>query len=61
MSKPTSAYTSNARLDGLTPGQERAIITMLTARSTAAAARQADVGQSTLRRWIREDNNFQNH
>ena len=51
---------SNARLDGLTPGQERAIRTMFTARSIAAAARQADFGQSTLRRWIREDNNFQN-
>ncbi|MCH8869476.1 MAG: hypothetical protein IIC85_07175 [Chloroflexi bacterium] len=25
----------------------------------AAAARQADVGQSTLRRWLREDDNFQ--
>ena len=51
---------SNVLLDGLTPGQERAIRAMLTARSIAAAARQADVGQSTLRRWIREDDNFQN-
>ncbi len=59
MSKPRSAYTSNARRDGLTPGQERAIQAMLTARSIAAAARQADVGQSTLRRWLREDDNFQ--
>ena len=32
---------------------------MLTARSVAAAARQANVGQSTLRRWLREDDNFQ--
>ena len=59
MSKPRSAYTSNVRRDGLTPGQERAIQAMLTARSIAAAARQADVGQSTLRRWLREDDNFQ--
>ena len=51
---------SNVRRDGLTPGQERAIRAMLTARSIAAAARQADVGQSTLRRWLREDDNFQN-
>ena len=51
---------SKVRNDGLTPGQERAIRAMLTARSIAAAARQADVGQSTLRRWIREDDNFQN-
>ena len=60
MSKPRSVYTSNVRNDGLTPGQERAIRTMLTARSIAAAARQANVGQSTLRRWLREDDNFQN-
>ena len=60
MSKPRSAYTSNVRRDGLTPSQERAIRAMLTARSIAAAARQADVGQSTLRRWLREDDNFQN-
>ena len=60
MSKPRSAYTSNVRNDGLTPSQERAIRAMLTARSIAAAARQADVGQSTLRRWLREDENFQN-
>ena len=33
---------------------------LLTARSVAAAARQANVGQSTLRRWLREDDNFQN-
>ena len=52
MSKPTSAYRSNVRNDGLTAGQERAIRTMLTARSIAAAARQADAGQSTLRHWI---------
>ena len=32
---------------------------MLTARSVAAAARQANVGQSTLRRWLREDDNFE--
>ena len=51
---------SNVRIDGLTPSQERAIQAMLTARSIAAAARQADVGQSTLRRWLREDDNFQN-
>ncbi len=58
MSKPTRANRSNVRHDGLTPGQERAILAMLTGRSIAAAARQADVGQSTLRRWIREDDNF---
>ena len=50
---------SNDLRNGLTPGQERAIRAMLTAPSVAAAARQADVGQSTLRRWLREDDNFQ--
>ena len=50
---------SNVLNNGLTPGQERAIQAMLTARSIATAARQADVGQSTLRRWLREDDNFQ--
>ncbi len=59
-SRGPRAYTSNVRRDGLTPGQERAIRALLTARSIAAAARQADVGQSTLRRWLREDDNFQN-
>ena len=51
---------SNVLRDGLTPSQERAIRALLTARSVAAAARQANVGQSTLRRWLREDDNFQN-
>ena len=50
---------SNILRDGLTPSQERAIRALLTARSVAAAARQANVGQSTLRRWLREDDNFQ--
>ena len=50
---------SNALLNGLTPGQERAIRALLNARSVAAAARQANVGQSTLRRWLREDDNFE--
>ena len=50
---------SNILRDGLTPSQERAIAALLTARSVAAAARQANVGQSTLRRWLREDDNFQ--
>ena len=51
---------SNDRNDGLTPSQERAIQAMLASRSIAAAARQADVGESSLRRWLRQDDNFQN-
>ena len=50
---------SNDRNDGLTPSQERAIQALLTSRSIAAAARQAKVGESSLRRWLREDDNFQ--
>ncbi len=50
---------SNDRNDGLTPSQERAIEAMLASRSIAAAARQAKVGESSLRRWLREDDNFQ--
>ena len=51
--------SSNDRDDGLTPSQERAVTAMLTARSIAAAARAADVGESSLRRWLRQDENFQ--
>ncbi len=50
---------SNDRNDGLTPSQERAIKALLKSRSIAAAARQAKVGESSLRRWLREDDNFQ--
>ncbi len=50
---------SNDRNDGLTPSQERAIEALLASRSIAAAARQAKVGESSLRRWLREDDNFQ--
>ena len=50
---------SNDRNDGLTPSQERAIQALLASRSIAAAARQAKVGESSLRRWLREDDNFQ--
>ena len=51
--------SSNDRDDGLTPSQERAVTAMLTVRSIAAAARAADVGESSLRRWLRQDENFQ--
>ena len=42
--------SSNDRNDGLTPSQERAVTAMLAARSIAAAAREAEVGESSLRR-----------
>ena len=38
--------------DAVTPSQKRALAALLEARSIAAAAR---VGDSTLRRWLRED------
>ncbi len=57
---PTPINSSNDRNDGLTPSQERAIEALLASRSIAAAARQAEVGESSLRRWLREDDNFQN-
>ncbi len=57
---PTAINSSNDRNDGLTPSQERAIEALLAERSIAAAARQAEVGESSLRRWLREDDNFQN-
>ena len=57
---PTAINSSNDRNDGLTPSQERAIEALLASRSIAAAARKADVGESSLRRWLREDDNFQN-
>ena len=50
---------TSVRNDGLTPSQERAIGALLTARSIAAAARQADVGESSIRRWLHEDEEFQ--
>ncbi len=53
-----SAQTCS-ELAALTPSQQRAITALLESRSVAAAARQANVGQSTLRRWLREDENFQ--
>ena len=40
--------------DELTPRQERAVAALLTSRSLAAAARQAEVGESTLRRWLQK-------
>jgi transposase-like protein len=44
---------------GLRLSQQRAITALLQCRSVAAAAKQAGVGQSTLRRWLREDEDFQ--
>ncbi len=56
----TAINSSNDRNDGLTPSQERAIEALFASRSIAAAARKAGVGESSLRRWLRQDDNFQN-
>ena len=56
----TAINSSNDRDDGLTPSQERAIEALLASRSIAATACRAQVGESSLRRWLRQDNNFQN-
>jgi len=53
------SHSSNVRNDGLTPSQERAVSALLAARSIAAAARQAKVGESSIRRWLHQDENFQ--
>jgi len=46
-------------LNGLTTRQDRALMALLEAPSIVAAARKAEVGESTLRQWLREDENFQ--
>jgi hypothetical protein len=40
--------------NGLTPAQCRAVAALLSERDVAAAAVKAKVGDSTLRRWLRE-------
>jgi len=46
-------------LNGLTTRQDRALMALLESPSIAAAARKAEVGESTLRQWLREDEDFQ--
>ena len=50
---------ANGRPAKLKPSQERALVALLECRSIAAAARQAQVGDRTLRRWLHEDVHFQ--
>jgi hypothetical protein len=45
-------------LNGLSNRRDRALMALLEPPSIAAA-READVGESTLRQWLREDENFQ--
>jgi hypothetical protein len=40
--------------NGLTPAQSRAVAALLSERDVAAAAIKAKVGDSTLRRWLRD-------
>ena len=50
---------ANGPLPKLKPSQERALVALVECRSIAAAARQAQVGDRTLRRWLHEDARFQ--
>ena len=57
-----SAHTDEKKAfppDGVTPSQQRALVALLEARSIVAAARQARVGESSIRRWLRENEVFQ--
>src|SRR4051812_23246340 len=45
--------------DGLTPRQHAALSALLTSKTIGAAARQAKVGEATLRRWLTSDLAFQ--
>ena len=45
--------------NGVTPSQQRAVVALVEARSIADAARTAGVGESSIRRWLREDERFQ--
>jgi hypothetical protein len=44
--------------DGLTTRQQAAISALLTAKTLAAAAKSAKVGEATLRRWLASDGAF---
>ncbi len=44
--------------DGVTPSQQRALVALVEARSIVAAARTAGVGESSIRRWLRQDERF---
>ena len=46
-------------LNGLTTRQYRALMALLESPSIVAAARKAEVGESTLREWLRKDEDFQ--
>ena len=39
--------------------KQRALAALLESRTIVAAAKQARIGESTLRRWLREDESFQ--
>ena len=51
--------SARTKRDGLTSSQVRAIAALLEARSIVEAARQARVGESSIRRWLRQDEQFQ--
>lgn len=42
----------------MTPKQKKALSALLTTPTIEAAARAAGIGYTTLRRWLKEDNDF---
>ena len=62
MGKKTSVKplkTAHGTPTGLMASQERAIAALLDSRTIVATAQKAEIGESTLRRWLREDELFQ--
>ncbi len=57
--RAVATTSANGRPAKLKLSQERALVALVECRSIAAAARQAQVGDRTLRRWLHEDVQFQ--
>lgn len=50
--------TKTSKTAGLKPSQVRALAALFDSPSIVAAARKAEVGERTLRRWISENERF---
>jgi transposase len=48
-----------AETNNLKPSQQQALIALLEERSIAAAARRTGIGERTIRRWLDENDDFQ--
>jgi len=58
-SRSSPAIESEPGSRELNPNQQRALVALLGAPSIAAAARQAGIGERTIRRWLHDDLEFQ--